>query len=96
MKTLKWRWTLTFCFGLIHGLGFALSISEIGFDKTYLVTSLLSFNAGIELGQLAVVGIALPLLAKLRSNERTYAAFFRVASGCIFLIGAYWFVQRVV
>lgn len=95
VKTLKWRWALTFCFGMIHGVGFASSISDIGFDKTYLVTSLLSFNAGIEIGQLVVVGIVLPILLKLRSNAGAYTVFYRVASGCIFLIAAYWLVQRI-
>lgn len=95
VKTSKWRWLLTFGFGLIHGLGFATAISEIGFDTKYTVISLVSFNVGIELGQLAVVGIVLPLLLKFRKNPGYYRIFFRGASACILLISAYWFVQRI-
>lgn len=95
VQTSKWRWALTFLFGLIHGLGFASAISEIGFDKSYTVTSLLSFNVGIELGQLFVVAILLPVLLKLRSKESIYKAFFYGASACTFIIAMYWFVQRI-
>ncbi|WP_171654595.1 HupE/UreJ family protein [Paenibacillus foliorum] len=95
VKTSKWRWLLTFGFGLIHGLGFASSISQIGFDRTYSAVSLISFNVGIELGQLAVVGIVLPLLLKYRSRKE-YKYFFNAASACTLIIALYWFVERII
>jgi hydrogenase/urease accessory protein HupE len=95
VKTSKWRWFLTFVFGLIHGLGFASAISEIGFDRQYTVTSLVSFNVGIELGQLAVVAVVLPLLLKFRRYEGAYRLFFQGASVCILLISGFWFVERI-
>lgn len=96
VKTFKWRWALTFVFGLIHGLGFASGISEIGFQKSYLATSLISFNVGIELGQLGVVGILLPILIRFREkNSAYYTIFFRTVSVCIFLIGLYWVFIRL-
>lgn len=60
---LQRRWLITFVFGLVHGFGFAFLLREsLQFAGTHSVTSLLAFNIGIELGQLGVLGIALPLL----------------------------------
>jgi hypothetical protein len=57
------RWLLAFGFGLIHGFGFSLYLRDsLQFAGAHLATSLLSFNAGVELGQLLVVGIAVPVL----------------------------------
>jgi hydrogenase/urease accessory protein HupE len=95
LKSFKWRWALTFLFGLIHGLGFASAINEIGFHKSYLVTSVISFNVGIELGQLCIVGLLLPILIKFRGKSAYYSMFFRGTSACIFLIGVYWVIERV-
>ncbi|MCJ8013436.1 HupE/UreJ family protein [Paenibacillus sp. KQZ6P-2] len=95
VKTSKWRWALTFAFGLIHGLGFATAISEIGFDQTYTALSLLSFNVGIEVGQLLVVALVLPFLLKLQSNEKYYRPFFYSTSACIFAVATIWFFQRL-
>jgi hypothetical protein len=58
----KRRWLLTFGFGLIHGFGFASVLREIGLPPRGLVLSLLSFNVGVELGQLAVVALVAPAL----------------------------------
>lgn len=56
------RWLVTFGFGLVHGFGFASVLKEIGLPDKGLVLSLLSFNLGVEVGQLAVVAALLPLL----------------------------------
>ncbi|HEY7956114.1 MAG TPA: HupE/UreJ family protein [Polyangia bacterium] len=58
----KHRWLLTFCFGLVHGFGFASVLREIGLPSRGLVLSLFSFNVGVELGQLAVVALVAPVL----------------------------------
>jgi hypothetical protein len=58
----RFRWLLTFGFGLVHGFGFASVLREIGLPPRGLVLSLLSFNVGVELGQLAVVTLAAPAL----------------------------------
>jgi hydrogenase/urease accessory protein HupE len=92
----KWRWGLTFVFGFIHGFGFAASIADIGFDKKNLVASLLSFNVGIELGQFAIMGCIFPVLLKMRTNTRYYSVLLKGVSACIFLIGAYWFIERMI
>ena len=57
------RFALTFCFGLVHGFGFASVLKEIGLPEKGLLLSLVSFNVGVEIGQLAVVAAVLPVLA---------------------------------
>lgn len=90
-----WRPIIVFCFGLLHGLGFAGILQEIGFSDGQFLTSLISFNVGIELGQLTVILIALLLLWKVR-NKLYYRKYFAIpASLIIAVIGAYWTVERV-
>jgi hypothetical protein len=64
------RWLLTFGFGLIHGFGFASVLREIGLPEKGLLLSLVSFNVGVELGQLAVVAAVLPALALVVDGAR--------------------------
>jgi hypothetical protein len=60
------RWMLAFSFGLVHGFGFSFALREsLQFAGAHLLTSLLAFNVGVELGQLLVIGIAIPVLAVL-------------------------------
>jgi hypothetical protein len=60
------RWIIAFGFGLVHGFGFSFALREsLQFAGSHLITSLLAFNVGVELGQLLVIGIALPVLAAL-------------------------------
>lgn len=63
---LRRRWMLTFAFGLIHGFGFSFALADtLQFAGAHLTTSLLAFNVGVELGQLAVLAVTLPALALL-------------------------------
>ncbi|HZS39261.1 MAG TPA: HupE/UreJ family protein [Polyangia bacterium] len=83
--TPRFRWLLTFGFGLVHGFGFASVLREIGLPPRGLVLSLLSFNVGVEIGQLAVVALAAPalyLLAKgaLKSRELFVLALISAAA----------------
>lgn len=95
---LRWRAALTFAFGLIHGLGFAGVLHDMGIAKTgsAAVMPLLAFNLGVEAGQLAIAAIVLPILWKLRDNR----AFLRIGvPACSVLVaaaGAYWLVERTV
>jgi hypothetical protein len=60
------RWLITFLFGLVHGFGFSFALGDtLQFAGSHLVTALLAFNVGVELGQIAVLALALPLLALL-------------------------------
>jgi hypothetical protein len=61
---LERRWLVAFCFGLVHGFGFSFALREsMQFAGAHLATSLVSFNIGVELGQLLVIGLAVPTLA---------------------------------
>lgn len=90
----RYRWMLTFGFGLVHGMGFAGALQETGLPSRNFISSLLSFNAGIEIGQLAIVAVVLPLLLLARSRK-WYSPFAIGLSAVIFAFGVVWAVQRV-
>jgi hydrogenase/urease accessory protein HupE len=93
----KWRWALTFAFGLIHGFGFAGVLKEVGLGSAggALIVPLFSFNMGVELGQMAVTAIVLPLLWWLRRFPAYERYGMQAISAVIALIGAYWLVERL-
>jgi hypothetical protein len=65
-RQVRHRWLIAFGFGLVHGFGFSFALREsLQFAGTHLATSLLAFNAGVELGQLLVIALAIPLLSLL-------------------------------
>ena len=95
---LKHRWMLTFVFGLLHGFGFAGALRESGLpsDGAALVMPLFGFNLGVELGQIVVVAIFLPLLFYLQ-RTRVFARYGVVAiSALVSVAGAYWLLDRTV
>ena len=91
----KRRVAVTFAFGLVHGFGFAGALTELELSKGAMAWALLRFNLGIELGQLAIVAVALSLLFALR-RWRAYPAWvLRVGSAAAIVMGALWFAERV-
>jgi hydrogenase/urease accessory protein HupE len=87
---------LAVAFGLIHGFGFAAVLREVGLPPGALGWSLAAFNVGVELGQLAVVAVAVALLAALRRYDVVLAErFVVVGSVGVIAAGLYWFAQRV-
>lgn len=85
-------------FGLLHGLGFASALSEIGLPSDALVTSLFAFNLGVELGQIGLVAIGLSLLAwaSRRLDERRRARFVETPLAyALGAVAAYWSIERV-
>lgn len=95
--TLSRRWPalVAFLFGLVHGLGFAGALKAIGLPQHHLSVALLTFNAGVELGQLLVVAVAYPLYRAFAS--RPNFAIARVPA--LYVIGsvaAYWSIERIV
>lgn len=89
-----WRPAVVFGFGLLHGLGFAGALRELGLPEGEFVTGLLSFNAGVELGQLTVILLAFVTIGWFR-NRSWYRAWIVVPlSLAIAIIGLYWTVQR--
>jgi hydrogenase/urease accessory protein HupE len=95
--TERWPWIVAFAFGLLHGLGFASALRELGLPEHAIPTALLFFNFGAELGQLAFVGVVLALLASLRSLQLPAPAWsWRLAPYGIGAIAMYWTIERVV
>ncbi len=91
------RWLLVFGFGLVHGLGFASVLREIGLPRRGLLLSLLSFNLGVELGQLLVVGLALPIVVTCaRRAPRAFERWgLQIGSAIIGTFGTIWLVVRL-
>ena len=90
------RAVVAFVFGFVHGFGFATVLREMDLPARALGWSLVSFNVGVEIGQLAVVLVVASALAMVRSRHE--AAGRRLAfAGSIAVIaaGSYWFIQRV-
>ena len=93
----KWRWVLTLAFGLVHGFGFAGVLKEAGLGSagSSLLVPLFSFNLGVELGQVGVAAIVLPVLWKLRDVPAFERYGRYVVSALVALAGAYWLAARV-
>lgn len=89
-----WRPAMVFGFGLLHGLGFAEVLTELGVPRGEFTTALISFNVGVELGQLAVIALALVLVGWWRRRAWYRARIVIPASAGIAAIGLYWAVQR--
>ena len=91
-----WRLALVFSFGLLHGMGFAGVLRDLGLPRPSFLTALVSFNVGVEAGQLAVIGIAFALCAYWQQRDRlAYRRFVVVpASFAIAVVGIVWTVQR--
>ncbi len=89
-------WPMAFAFGLIHGFGFAGALSELGLPQSGRLLSLLGFNLGVELGQLAVVCAALPLLFLLRGKRWYSQRLMPLLSLGIALMATVWLWQRLV
>jgi hydrogenase/urease accessory protein HupE len=97
VRSAEKRWRITFPFGLLHGFGFASALRDLALPPSEAVASLLSFNVGVELGQLTVLAVLLPLLARLRSaGPFTSAGIVRTFSVAAVVMGAFWFVTRLV
>lgn len=90
-----WRLAVVFLFGLVHGMGFAGVLEELGLPKNDFALSLISFNVGVELGQLTVIVLA--VLATCFFCRRTWyrSAIVIPASALITCIGLYWTVARI-
>ena len=91
------RWLLTFFFGLVHGLGFASVLSELGVGAGSLGVTLplLSFNLGVEFGQVVLAAILLPLIWKFQHQPTYFAPCARIASVAVVVSGAYWLLERM-
>jgi len=94
-KLHAWRPVVVFTFGLLHGLGFASVLSEIGFSSSYFITGLLAFNIGIELGQLSVILACFLVVGYWFGHKNWYRSRITIpASAIIAMVGSYWFIER--
>lgn len=91
-----WRTWVVFAFGLLHGLGFASVLGDVGLNPTLLVPSLIGFNVGVELGQLTVIAAAFLVVGIWFGSKSWYrSAIATPASIFIAAVGAWWFFERV-
>lgn len=90
-------WVVAFLFGLLHGFGFAGALAEIGMPEGEVPMALLTFNLGVEAGQLAIVIVALGVLAAIgRVSSPALTTFKRAAAYPIGSIAAFWMIARMV
>ncbi|MGE3293793.1 MAG: HupE/UreJ family protein [Geminicoccaceae bacterium] len=87
-------WVVAFAFGLVHGLGFATVLAELGLPRHALIVSLVAFNLGVELGQLAIVALLLPFIFFLRETSLYPRLLLRAGSSAIAALGGLWLVER--
>ncbi len=91
-----WRPLVVFLFGLIHGLGFASVLMELRIPRGHYVNALVSFNVGVELGQVAVIAIAFALVGWFRHRDWYRSHIVIPASCAIAMLGLYVAVDRLV
>jgi len=94
-KETRYRWALTFVFGLVHGLGFASVLRDLGIgDSAGDGWIVLLFNLGVELGQLAIACLVLPFIWKVLQPRESFRHISTALSVLVALLGLYWFIER--
>lgn len=89
------RWIMAFVFGLIHGLGFASVLADLGLTDSGIFLPLLGFNLGVELGQVAIVLVFVPIAYLLRQTHFYQRVFVPVGSLSIMVLAGVWLVERL-
>jgi hypothetical protein len=93
--SLRWRWLIAGFFGLVHGFGFSFALKqELQFAGSHFLLSLLSFNVGVELGQLLVVAVTLPVLAFLLKQPDTRRYGVIILSAIVAHTAWHWMTER--
>jgi hydrogenase/urease accessory protein HupE len=94
----KGRWALTFAFGLVHGFGFASVLRDLGLGRGSegIAMPLFTFNLGVELGQIAIAAVVLPIVWQMRKDEKFVQRGVPVLSALVAAAGLYWFLDRTV
>ncbi len=91
-----WRIGIIFVFGLLHGLGFASVLSDLGLSAEWMLISLISFNIGVEIGHIVVVAAAFLLVGWFNQKDWYRTRIVLPTSGAIALIGLFWTVERII
>lgn len=94
-EAIRRRWRLTFCFGLVHGFGFASVLLDLRLPRAALAAGLVSFNLGVELGQLILVLAAVPLIRALRRGAAHRVPAAPALSWSIAGLGLLWLGERI-
>jgi len=87
-------WWVAFGFGLIHGFGFANVLGELGLSEGSLARALVGFNVGVELGQMAIVSVFLPVAFAMRRTAFYRTGLFQVGSAVVVVIATIWLMER--
>jgi hydrogenase/urease accessory protein HupE len=92
----KGRWAVAFVFGLVHGFGFASVLRELGLGSNgrSITLPLFSFNLGVEVGQITIAAIALPVIWQLRKNPGFVRRGVPIISAIVAAAGLYWLLER--
>ena len=91
-----WRIAIVFLFGLVHGMGFASALNEIGLPRNKFFTSIFSFNVGVEIGHISIITLVFLLIIIPFGNKPWYKKrIVYPLSAIIALIAGYWTVQRI-
>lgn len=94
--TVKYPWLVAFAFGLLHGFGFAGALADIGFPQKNVPLALLTFNVGVEIGQLVFIGVCVVLLQFWRKIPISFPKWaWKVMPYTIGGVAAYWLIERV-
>lgn len=95
--TARYPWAIAFSFGLVHGIGFASALAGLGIERALLFPALLSFNIGVEVGQLAFVALVLLLRWGHRRLGAVVGGWGELAPGyAIGVVATFWFLGRMV
>ena len=91
------RWWIVFAIGMVHGFGFAGALTELGFGSSAadVALALLSFNGGVELGQLAAASVMLPIVRVFRSRPSWHTRLQPACSMIVIAAGTSWLIQRL-
>ena len=90
------RMPVIFAFGLLHGLGFASVLRDVGLPESQYALGLISFNIGVELGQLSVIAIAFVCLAPIMKKQWYQSNVVNTLNITIAIVASYWFIERVI
>ena len=92
---LKYRWLVAFSFGLIHGFGFAAVLADLGLQGITLVLALIGFNLGVEIGQIGILSVYIPISYAIRNTRFYKYIVFYIGSILIVCIAGAWLAERV-
>jgi hydrogenase/urease accessory protein HupE len=95
VRDARGRWKVAVLVGLVHGFGFAGALREVALPRSEIPGALFAFNFGVELGQIAVLGLVFPLVLAARSRAIWDRVGLRACTASIALAGLVWFVARV-